>query len=669
GDSVRSEPFLDITEQVESGGSEQGLLGLAFHPEYEENGYFYITYSPSVDEWRMERYSVSDDPNRADPDSAETILSVDHPGDTHYAGMVTFGPDGYLWVSIGDGGAGAYDPLNDAQDTSSLHGSILRIDVDNGDPYAIPPDNPFVNDPNARPEIWAYGLRNPWRFSFDRETGDLYIGDVGQFTWEEVNVEPAGSEGGHNYGWPYLEGKQCSERYPDCDPAAYTPPIFDYDRSGGCAVTGGYVYRENPASPIYGTYVFADFCNGSIWTATEEESGEWDAGIRQMTPMNISSLGEDSAGRLYIVDFAGGEIHRVTAGEGAPAPVVHRLEPATISSGGVTCTLEVRGWNFDSSSSVFLGETRLSTEFVNDSRLRAELDPADMTTPGAFDVTVQNDESLISEPVAFEIEDSGAVGHALFDRWAQTDEPVASGDVARTWIWGPHGMTCPLVEPYEGAPDDQRVVQYFDKSRMEINDPAGDPEDPWYITNGLLATELITGKLQLGDTSFEEFEPSEENVAGDIDDATGPTYATFTNLTGAAEDRSGEFITDRIHRDGEIEDDPALDGTIQITAYDDVTGHNIAEPFWEFIHSSGPILEDGALIEGGLFPSPYFATGRPITEPYWAQVKLAEEQTEVLVQCFERRCLTYTPSNAEGWQVEAGNIGLHYMRWKSSLEE
>ena len=257
-------------------------------------------------------------------------------------------------------------------------------------------------------------------------------------------------------------------------------------------------------------------------------------------------------------------------------------------------------------------------------------------------------------------------GNDAFQRtWQRTDKPVLDGTTARTWMWGPEASTNLLQEPYAEAPDGMRDVQYFDKSRMEITQPAGDPASIWYVTNGLLVVELITGNMQTGDATFEQRFSAQVNVAGDTDDPTGPTYQTFTDLLDAAPLASGTTISQRVDRAGVVTDDPALAiQSVGVATIDDVTNHAIAEPFWTLMNSSGAVYEDGQTVEALLFENPYFAMGRPITEAYWANVKVAGTYRDVLMQCFERRCLTYTPGNPEGFIVEAGNVGQHYYAWR-----
>jgi hypothetical protein len=261
-------------------------------------------------------------------------------------------------------------------------------------------------------------------------------------------------------------------------------------------------------------------------------------------------------------------------------------------------------------------------------------------------------------------------GNTAFERtWNRTDRPVIEQRVNRTWMWGPEPLTGPMMEMTSDRPDTGREVQYFDKSRMEVSlDPAVNQYSIWYVTNGLLARELVTGQMQTGNNTFETLSPAAVNVAGDWDDPTGPTYATFGGLLGAESRDPGSPVISRLARDGSVTDDPSLAGRgVTAEAFVPETGHTVASPFWNFMNASGLVQESGPPRTGQLFPNPFYATGFPITEAYWASVKVADTYTEVLVQVFERRVLTYTPDNPPGWQVEAGNVGRHYFEWRYGI--
>lgn len=309
---VNPTPFLDIVSIVGSDANEQGLLSVAFHPNYLENGHFFVYYTNKQGDVVIARYQVSGEPNVADPGSGLILLTVAEPYANHNGGQLVFGADGYLYAGLGDGGSGG-DPQNNGQRLDTLLGKILRLDVNNGDPYGVPETNPFVGADNARPEIWSYGWRNPWRFSFDRATADMYIADVGQNQYEEVNFEPAGAAGGGNYGWRIMEGLYCfiSE---GCDPESMglILPVAEYDHSQGCSVTGGYVYRGQQYPELTGTYLYGDYCSGIIWGLRREAGGGWSEAELLQTNHIISSFGQDEAGEVYVVDHSGGQILRIT---------------------------------------------------------------------------------------------------------------------------------------------------------------------------------------------------------------------------------------------------------------------------------------------------------------------------------------------------------------------
>ena len=303
-------PFLDIDTLVGSSGNEQGLLGLAFHPNYATNGYFYLNYTDNTGATVIARYQVSaGDPNLANPASAQILLTIAQPFSNHNGGEVQFGPDGYLYIGMGDGGSGG-DPGDRAQNPAVLLGKMLRIDVNSGSPYAIPPSNPFVGPGNPLDEIWALGVRNPWRFSFDRLTGDLWMADVGQDNWEEINLELADDPGGNNWGWRCKEGTHVYNTTGNCPANLNTldDPIYEYSHSDGCSISGGYVYRGSPNSAYFGQYLFADYCapnalrtltwNGSTWARTDHTLTA-PGGLALSRP---TSFGEDAIGNLYMVD-------------------------------------------------------------------------------------------------------------------------------------------------------------------------------------------------------------------------------------------------------------------------------------------------------------------------------------------------------------------------------
>ena len=295
-------PFLDIRSRVTSGG-ERGLLGLAFHPNYGGNRRFFLNYTRTfggqLQSVVAEYQTSATDSNAADP-TERILLTLDQPFDNHNGGQVVFGPEGYLYIGFGDGGSGG-DPLANGQNLGTLLGKILRIDVDSALPYAVPPDNPFVGQAGAREEIWAFGLRNPWRFSFDRTNGRLFVADVGQDSFEEVDLVTKGG----NYGWNIMEGTHCYQPPAGCDTTGLDLPIVDYSHSEGNSVTGGYVYRGTLNPELRGLYFFGDFITGRIWTLTETSPGVWTRALLLDTILNISSFGLDPAGELLVVDYSG----------------------------------------------------------------------------------------------------------------------------------------------------------------------------------------------------------------------------------------------------------------------------------------------------------------------------------------------------------------------------
>lgn len=338
--TIRPDPFLDIRDRVDSSGSEEGLLGLAFHPDYRSNGLFYVNYintTEGIRRTRISQFQVTSDPNVAEPSSEKEILAVEQPHANHNAGKILFGPDSYLYIPLGDGGS-AYDPEENAQNPELLLGKISRIDVDGGpgsspdcsgvnsSAYTVPANNPAVDGPGGTcDEIWAYGLRNPWQTSFDSQTGELFIGDVGQSSIEEIDYQPASSSGGENYGWDCYEGSQevgaNNDPGPCQDPESYVFPIFEYERppgSGNCSVTGGYVYRGYRFPSLYGRYLLTDFCSGRFWDLRKLPDGSWqptthsDLELLQIGTGN-AAFGERCDGELFVANVIRGELYHITA--------------------------------------------------------------------------------------------------------------------------------------------------------------------------------------------------------------------------------------------------------------------------------------------------------------------------------------------------------------------
>lgn len=319
GKKTNGTPFLDASSLLGSSGGERGLLGLAFHPNYVTNGKFFINYTQDksgVISTVVSQFLVDDsDPDVANPDSETVIIRFNQPFRNHNGGDIKFGPDGYLYIASGDGGSGG-DPIGNGQNLSTMLGKILRIDVDttSGEQnYAVPPDNPFAPpDAPANGEIWAYGLRNPWRISFDMEEGDLYIADVGQKLWEEVNFQAASSVGGENYGWNGMEGFHCYEAGCDVNDDSFTLPILEYGhKNSACSITGGYVHRGKNKF-LNGRYFYGDYCNGNIW-ATRWVNNKWKVKLMyENTGLFISTFGQDASGNVYVVGMSSGSIYQIT---------------------------------------------------------------------------------------------------------------------------------------------------------------------------------------------------------------------------------------------------------------------------------------------------------------------------------------------------------------------
>jgi glucose/arabinose dehydrogenase len=393
---VLATPFLDIRSLVGCCG-ERGLLGLAFHPRYSENGFFFVDYTNTAGDTVIARYRVSNDPGAADSSSGVTLLTIPQPFANHNGGQLAFGPDGYLYVGMGDGGS-ANDPMCNGQRDDSLLGKILRIDVDAnaGSPpfYGIPPDNPFAAPGGARDEIWAKGLRNPWKFSFDRLTGDLYIGDVGQGSREEIDFQPRASSGGENYGWKVMEGTLCGaggtsgcpSGVPTCNAAELTRPVIEYPHSGGnCSVTGGYVYRGQFYPELLRTYIYGDYCTGILWGAGRGPGGAWLTRPFLVRAPGVTTFGEDAAGEIYLATETG-LLARVVN----PNPTALALSSLSRFSGSSRGgdSVVISGAGFLPGATVAFGESPASAiGFVDSTRLEVTT-PAHAT--GVVDVVVTN---------------------------------------------------------------------------------------------------------------------------------------------------------------------------------------------------------------------------------------------------------------------------------------
>jgi len=391
-------PFLDITSLV-TYEDEQGLLSMDFDPDYASNGFFYVYYVDNLTtpgSVTIARYTVSaGNPNVADPASAQIVLVIPNPfDDTHRGGRLEFGPDGYLYAGIGDSG-GVGDPDNRAQDTGSLFGKLLRIDVHGTGavpcgqsdpmPYAIPPSNPFVGVSGACEEIWAYGFRNPWRFSFDRSTDDLFIADVGEEQWEEIDFQPASGTGGENYGWRLMEGDHCFNPPTGCDDGSLVHPILEYAHTERCAVIGGFRYRGTLIPDLAGMYVYGDLCTGEVFGASLS-GGTWSSQVLKDTTYVLSGFGEDDAGELYLTNLAG-LVYRLETTP-YPSPALSALAPSPILAGDPGVTLIATGSGFSAESVVRWNGVARPTVFVSTGELHAAISASDIASIGTADVDV-----------------------------------------------------------------------------------------------------------------------------------------------------------------------------------------------------------------------------------------------------------------------------------------
>ncbi len=327
------EAFLNIENKIGSSAGERGLLGLTFHPNYADNGFFYVNYTRTNGATRIARFTTSlNNPNIADPNSEVVLLTIDQPFGNHNGGGIKFGADGYLYIGMGDGGSGG-DPQNNSQNDNSLLGKMLRLDVDNGEPYAIPEDNPFVNTTTIRNEIWATGLRNPWRFSFDRTTQDLWIADVGQNSWEEVSFQPSTSEGGENYGWRCKEGFENFSPNDCATNELLIEPIHVYRTGGpdGASITGGFVYRGSTSPALVGHYIYGDYVSQKIWSLSSNDTNEWTNQELLNSGIRISTFGEDESGELYVAGHSQGKIFQIMGDPISAVNNIPSLEYFTVS--------------------------------------------------------------------------------------------------------------------------------------------------------------------------------------------------------------------------------------------------------------------------------------------------------------------------------------------------
>lgn len=389
-DALQPTPFLDVHHLVTFDGNEQGLLCAIFHPDYQQNGYFYLVYVDVAGDWVLARYQRDPlNPDLADPNSAVILLTIAHPLTWHHGGWMEFGQDGYLYVATGDGG-GVGDPFNYGQDPLNLNGKLLRIDVDGGFPYAIPPSNPFVGNPNVLDEIWALGVRNPWRGDMDDLTGDLWFGDVGQDTWEELNFLPAGVAGA-NLGWRIMEGFHCYNPSSGCNPAGLTPPIHEYrhqttPQGFRCSITGGRVYRGRAMATMHGRFFFGDYCTGEVWSTRTDGIGttefldhtaELEATMGH--DAQVIGFGQDADGEIYVCSRRDGSVHRVV-------PAGLRLRAQPLSAGSVAA-LRVSGGTPVAPAGLFSSTRGLGSTPVPPANLVLDLDRPRLAAQGQTDAS------------------------------------------------------------------------------------------------------------------------------------------------------------------------------------------------------------------------------------------------------------------------------------------
>lgn len=402
-------PFLDVTS-LTSGSGERGLLGLAFHPDYQNNGWFYINYTNNSGDTRVDRVTVSANPDLADAGSRVNVLSLSQPYSNHNGGCIQFGPDGYLYIGTGDGGS-AGDPGNRAQNPTNLLGKMLRLDVDNGLPYSIPASNPFVGNPGVSDEIWALGLRNPWRFSFDSETGDMYIADVGQNKWEYVHVEPGGDLGGRNYGWRITEGNHCYNPSSGCNMTGLEPAVYEYPHTFfptfRCSIIGSEVYRGRSMADMNGRYFFSDNCSEELWSFRYDPVSGGTTGFTDHTAQtgvdgSGKSLGHDLDGEIYMC--VGSSIYRLIP-EGMRLFVPHLMT-------GVPDTIQVR--SATPSQPVYLAYSLfgLGSRVVSPLGVTLSLD-----RPGLVATVTANGQGVASFPL---VAPSVLFGRTIYFQAAQT---------------------------------------------------------------------------------------------------------------------------------------------------------------------------------------------------------------------------------------------------------
>ncbi|MBK9109018.1 MAG: PQQ-dependent sugar dehydrogenase [Saprospiraceae bacterium] len=437
--ALTTTPFLDITAKVRATGGEQGLLGMAFHPDFKTNGLLYVNYTDRATQTKtvIEEYKITADSNRIDSTSGRILLTIVQPFSNHNGGCIKFGPDGYLYIGMGDGGS-ANDPQNNSQTKMALLGKMLRIDVNTSPTYKIPSSNPFVGNTSYAPEIWSMGLRNPWRFSFDRMTGDLWIGDVGQGNWEEIDFEAANDPGGKNYGWRCYEGN-ANFNTTGCEAKAnYTFPIHEYlsdENINGCSVTGGYVYRGSKYPGLFGKYIYGDYCSGKIWTL-ERRAGNTAVNtlVYDHSNNSITTFGEDAEGNLYFADASASAIYQISD----------------------TCSLRIL-LNVEGISCAGINDARVSTNVSSNPDARFLWSTGDTSAtlenlaPGKYNVavTIGNCLSSSSFEVFDKIKDTACITPPFRNSFCEGDSTVLIACDARNvfeYRWYLDGIELPIKD-------------------------------------------------------------------------------------------------------------------------------------------------------------------------------------------------------------------------------
>lgn len=448
-----SQPFLDISSLVSAGGSEQGLLGLAFHPDYKTNGYFFVNYTDDqFGDTYVSRFNVTSNPDVADPFSEDIVIMIEQDFSNHNGGCIKFGDDGYLYIGMGDGGSGG-DPFNRAQDPGQLLGKMLRLDIDVDSGYALPADNPFIGSLTIRNEIWAMGLRNPWRFSFDRLTQDMWIGDVGQGSWEEIDFEGSGSTGGNNWGWRCYEGFH-PYNTSGCQAASfYDDPVFDYphDTSGNCSVTGGYVYRGARFASMWGSYIFTDYCSGRTWALRSNGTDFDTTFLGDRSNYQYSTYGEDACGELYLARLGSGAIQRVEDTTCTPVAFITTEDSISVCPGQLEA---------------FCGRGVSYEWFLNDTVLVGTTRVLAPTTPGWYRVRASRGNcSSLSDSVYVTITSPPIVDFTMSDTSFVTTDPAVTLTASPPGgtFSGP-GVTGDIFDPNTAGPGTFTLVYTYTDS-------------------------------------------------------------------------------------------------------------------------------------------------------------------------------------------------------------